>query len=384
MNNIVEVPGTLELMEQAYLKFVANPDGLIVSKVNAIQKAHAANRGYGSGRTINSSRSALQSSLGSGKSSQTKPFSKVVLHMGISSNPNGKHINLEDLSQMKLINILRSPNVVHKDLYYLAGLFFAYAQSVKSNSSLNPENMKILEHYSQNALWLQQTLPSFCSVSDMQLEHAKSSALVTTASLGPLTKRLTLLFDLDETLAHCHNKDLLTAKSLEVSIRPYAFHVLQELKSQFEIGLYTSAHEDYANSIVQLLDPLNQLFDFRLYKKSCIMLPDGILYKDLRVLQNRKTDKIFLVDNNFFCFGAQMAQGIPILPFTGDQQDSQLMLLLSYLQGLVKSQDPASYNAQYFGHDLLLQNLGSLDQLPPLMLDRIVLISGKLDQPIPA
>ena len=119
-------------------------------------------------------------------------------------------------------------------------------------------------------------------------------------------KPLTLLFDLDETLAHCKDCLLNNADQVEVTIRPSTFKVLSELRLHFELGLFTSARKQYADLIVERFDPKDELFSFRLYKDSCVDA-DGVVYKDLSVLLPRLIETVFIVDNNMFCFGAHLS-----------------------------------------------------------------------------
>lgn len=57
--------------------------------------------------------------------------------------------------------------------------------------------------------------------------------------------------------------------------------------------------------------------------------------KDLRIIQNRSLDSILIVDNSVGSFGPQIANGIPILPFNGSQDDKELLHLKDYLLKLV-------------------------------------------------
>jgi CTD small phosphatase-like protein 2 len=69
-----------------------------------------------------------------------------------------------------------------------------------------------------------------------------------------------LVLDLDETLVHYdwHNK--------QFKIRPYARTFLQEMSKFFEIVIFTAAHQNYADFIIDCLDPNKDLIQHRLYR----------------------------------------------------------------------------------------------------------------------
>jgi CTD small phosphatase-like protein 2 len=94
----------------------------------------------------------------------------------------------------------------------------------------------------------------------------------------------TLLLDLDETLIHCftqeefdispHVPDLnlqITGpddekNTISISIRPYAYEFLQEMSKIFEIAIFTASSPLYANKVLDILDPNNQIFTFRIFR----------------------------------------------------------------------------------------------------------------------
>ena len=186
--------------------------------------------------------------------------------------------------------------------------------------------------------------------------------------------KLTLLFDLDETLAHSKEVKFVDGSTrYEILIRPHAKAVLKHLKKKYEIGLFTSSSKTYADDIIEVIDQSDTLFDFKLYNQDCIEISEGVFVKDLRILSKRELEAWFIVDNNLYCYGLQLGQGIPIIPYTGDQEDIELLKLQSYLDFLADWDSPLIYNNRYFGHDILLQQIqDSLSNLPNLMLERIV------------
>lgn len=53
------------------------------------------------------------------------------------------------------------------------------------------------------------------------------------------------------------------------NIRPYAISFLKRMKKRWEIVVFTASHQDYADAILDELDPEGTLIDHRLYRQHC-------------------------------------------------------------------------------------------------------------------
>lgn len=95
--------------------------------------------------------------------------------------------------------------------------------------------------------------------------------------------------------------------------------------------IFTASHSCYANEVLNVLDPENKYISYRLYRESCIKTEDGIFIKDLRVFGNRQLKDILLVDNAFYSYGFQITNGVPVLPFFNNKQDTELKSLEEFL-----------------------------------------------------
>jgi CTD small phosphatase-like protein 2 len=93
-----------------------------------------------------------------------------------------------------------------------------------------------------------------------------------------------IVFDMDETLIHCvddieeecphHVIEIKFDDEPEpieagINIRPYAEEVLREAKKLFYVVVWTASMQAYADAVLNLLDPHNELIDMRLYRPSC-------------------------------------------------------------------------------------------------------------------
>ena len=90
-----------------------------------------------------------------------------------------------------------------------------------------------------------------------------------------------LLFDLDETLAHCvrqENPDrppdvklpitLASGKVMEAgfNVRPYTKECLELANKYYEVAVFTASHKWYADVILDYIDPDHKYFQHRLYR----------------------------------------------------------------------------------------------------------------------
>ncbi|CAD8077351.1 unnamed protein product [Paramecium sonneborni] len=170
---------------------------------------------------------------------------------------------------------------------------------------------------------------------------------------------ITLVFDLDETLIHCNERDnklydtILTVHInkkqqvlAKINVRPNAVEILKKLSQHFELIVFTASNKIYAKSVIDYLDPKNDIFAHRLYRESCILTSGGIHVKDLRIL-NRNLERMVIIDNSACNFSWQIDNGVPIIPFYDNQLDDELNHLYRYLFGMKEWQDVREYNRKY-------------------------------------
>lgn len=139
----------------------------------------------------------------------------------------------------------------------------------------------------------------------------------------PMQKKskFTLVLDMDETLGHYSEQKFYP--------RPGVFEFLATMSKKFELVLYTSACEAYANLAMSIIDPQN-LVSWRLYRQHLIV-GQGKIVKDLRVL-GRDLNKVIIVDNDPRYFENQPMNGIQIKSWYNDQEDTELKKLKVFLE----------------------------------------------------
>ena len=177
-------------------------------------------------------------------------------------------------------------------------------------------------------------------------------------------EKKTLILDLDETLIHTDfnnlfiNHDKVLNFKLEnfenqipvpIMIRPGLKQFLQVISEKYEIVVFTASKKEYANTVLNFLDPENKLIKHRFFREHCISLFGKIFIKDLRIFNDRKMEDMIIVDNSMYSFANQLSNGILITSFFNDRSDMELNNLGNYLVNcLAKVKDIRTENEKFF------------------------------------
>ena len=111
-------------------------------------------------------------------------------------------------------------------------------------------------------------------------------------------RKYTLVLDLDETLIHyVDNGDSNESYFL---IRPFCDKFLKEMAQYYEVVIFTAGVKEYADWVVDQLDPKKELISHRLYRQHTINRsktnPFPVIIKDLSKI-GRSLHKTIIVDN---------------------------------------------------------------------------------------
>ena len=100
---------------------------------------------------------------------------------------------------------------------------------------------------------------------------------------------------------------------------------------KFELIVFTASEASYADAILDYIDPDREFISHRFYRHHCIEIEKNLFVKDLRVLGQRPQEKTCIVDNALHSYIVNLRNGIPIIPFTNDKKDDQLLRLGEFL-----------------------------------------------------
>ena len=165
------------------------------------------------------------------------------------------------------------------------------------------------------------------------------------------TNKKLLLLDLDETLIHSEFRDNYNYKSLDkmkahskcyhiennykyyfdIYFRPFLFDFLHEIKNYFDLAIFTASTKGYADTIINYIDPNNEIFKFRLYREACIPIQKYLYIKDLRIIKNYNPMKVIIMDNSLYSFINQPSNGMLIYSFYSNHKDNQLIYAKNFL-----------------------------------------------------
>ena len=117
------------------------------------------------------------------------------------------------------------------------------------------------------------------------------------------------------------------------SIRPYYKELLRLANKHYEVAIFTAGYQWYADPIIDYLDPTEELIQHRYYRHHATYIEsEDIFVKDLRIFEDAvKLENIVIVDNYIHSFAFHLQNGIPIVPFYGEQDDQEFLKLIKYL-----------------------------------------------------
>ena len=155
------------------------------------------------------------------------------------------------------------------------------------------------------------------------------------------------------------NKEINEYK-IGIFVRKGVKQFLTEVSKYFVVGIFTASVKEYADAIIDYLDPNKNLIKFRLYRNNCINVDDKIYVKDLRILKGVDLKDIIILDNSIYSFAAQLRNGILVNSFFIDKNDIELYNVLGYLLNcLVKENDVRVINEQFFNFETISNSLSA-------------------------
>jgi len=141
----------------------------------------------------------------------------------------------------------------------------------------------------------------------------------------PLKKKFSLVLDLDETLISFKLNPNEENKGI-IRFRPFLDSFLKKVKEKYEVIVFTSGTQEYADPLEDAIEQESKYFDARLYRQHTILCGKDIV-KDISRI-GRPLDKIIIVENMPQNYRLQRENGILIKSFYGeDIYDNALVSL---------------------------------------------------------
>mmetsp|Transcript_6068 Transcript_6068/g.5410 ORF Transcript_6068/g.5410 Transcript_6068/m.5410 type:complete len:88 (+) Transcript_6068:1251-1514(+) len=83
--------------------------------------------------------------------------------------------------------------------------------------------------------------------------------------------------------------------------------------------------------MIDYIDPEKKFIRYIISRERCLLTKTGLFIKDLRIFKNRNLKDMVIVDDLSHCFCLQMDNGIPVIRFKGNPDDTELKFLADYL-----------------------------------------------------
>ena len=150
-------------------------------------------------------------------------------------------------------------------------------------------------------------------------------------------------------------------------MRPYCHQFLREMSQYFELIIFTASRQDYADAVIKIIDPKNNIFSHRLYRQHCRRYKgksgtkeENVFVKDIRVLKNRKKEDLILIDNYIYSFAVDIENGLLIKPYYSGKDDNELEPMGRILKNLKSFMDSPEFLTIHFKldqfYDMLRKN----------------------------
>jgi Dullard-like phosphatase family protein len=157
-------------------------------------------------------------------------------------------------------------------------------------------------------------------------------------------KEFCLVLDLDETLIYAQRNFSLSQRKYQntinkkrIILRPCLQEFLHDMKSLFELIIFSSGTPDYVDPIIKFIEKKEKYFDHILYRHHITLDDDGNNVKNLALI-GRDLKKVLIIDDIPRYYHLQKENGINIKPFYGNilSDTKTLKLLNTALKKIIK------------------------------------------------
>eukprot|EP00792_Barthelona_sp_PAP020_P008062 TRINITY_DN3193_c4_g11_i1.p1 TRINITY_DN3193_c4_g11~~TRINITY_DN3193_c4_g11_i1.p1 ORF type:complete len:396 (+),score=89.08 TRINITY_DN3193_c4_g11_i1:46-1188(+) len=192
----------------------------------------------------------------------------------------------------------------------------------------------------------------------------------------------TLVLDLDETLVHSIDmSDIGQVETTDFSgfdyfdfrvsgwpmrciLRPGLTCFLKDLSKIFEIIVFTAGMQEYADIVIDRIDPDRRFIQHRLYREHCNQIDNYTYLKDIRVC-NRNLNTTIIVENSLVAVRWHLDNAVIIRSFFAhkdQKKDNSLKLVQKILLEAIEGNKVQNYLISRFKLSQLVQQYENFNQ----------------------
>ena len=165
------------------------------------------------------------------------------------------------------------------------------------------------------------------------------------------SQKILLILDLDETLIYSTESTLAGSEDFKVDEyfvykRPGLDKFLDFISPIYDVAIWTSSSEDYAQEVVKNIFPQNYPLKFIYGRTKCTLTflwdqNEYIYAKNLSKLKRKKysLEKILIIDDSPEKLKRNYGNHIRVEPFVGSNDDIELFRLIKYLEKIKLSEN---------------------------------------------
>jgi Dullard-like phosphatase family protein len=176
--------------------------------------------------------------------------------------------------------------------------------------------------------------------------------------LKPRDKPYTLVLGLDETLI---NFQQINYTQGVLKLRPFLIEFLDNVSQYYELILFTSETQYYAEPIIKAIEHRKNYFDYIFYRENCIKIGNDYVKDLIRI--GRPLDSTIIVDNMPQYFRFQKGNGITIKSFWAqDPNDRALYDLIPILINIAEEKIDVRDGLEKYRNEIIRKITSNISQ----------------------
>ena len=258
------------------------------------------------------------------KVSKKNKDNKWIYKLNNMLSKNKNYSNINSINNNYIINNISSAEKIIFNTNALIKNLNIILEHFKSNSNesllmlfkkISKKNYEDINYYFKNFLLREENINGSFLASLYLKGNPNFHTVPKPYITKPNNKKYTLILDLEETLLNFRLKAENKGEGI-LKIRPGLFEFLDEMQKLYEIILFTSSSQDYAESLIDSIEEKKKYFDYKFFRQHNIIIENDFV-KDLSRI-GRDLDKMIIVDNMPQNYRLNKKNGIHIKGFWGE------------------------------------------------------------------